>query len=151
MARLGRLLRIEIYRGEEGQESHDALRHGHINHASLASLSATRQGSENTNDGHQAAASQIAQLSRRHGWLALLSTIIVEQSGIARVIQVMPGTQTIGTILAIATDSTVDDTGIGLFELLVAQTQAVKHIGSKALQHHISVTNHIQKYLTAQW
>src|SRR5947209_13240166 len=59
----------------------------------------------------------------------------------------MASAQTIGTILPIATDCTIDQARTYFFKLLVSQTQTLHDAWTEAFQHHIGLADHALKDL----
>src|SRR5205085_7459511 len=84
-----------------------------------------------------------------HGRFAMRPTIIVEQPCIASIVQIMPCAQAVGAILAIAADGAVDDAWILLFELCIAQPEALHHTWTKAFKYHVGLVYHAQKDLSS--
>ncbi len=95
--------------------------------------------------GHEAAACEVAQLGWWHGGFATRSAIVVDQSSIACVVEIVPGTQAIWSVLSIATDSAVDQSRVYFFELFVPETQSIHDTRTEAFEHNIGLAHEAEE------
>src|SRR6266571_3887127 len=112
---------------------------------SFAGLGASVEGCHDADYSHEAAACEVTKLGWRHGGFATRSAIVVEQSGVARVVEVMPCTQAVWSILSIAADGAVDQPRIYPFELFIPKAQTIHDPWPEAFEHHIGLAHQAQE------
>lgn len=76
---------------------------------------------------------------------AIRLTDEIENPGKAQVIDIVSNAITIGTILTVAGNGTVDDAGIDLPHRFVIHTQPVDNTRSETFQHHIGIFKQAEK------
>src|SRR5438876_12337774 len=73
------------------------------------------------------------------------SAIVVEQSRVSCIVEVMPGTQAVRSILSNAANGAVDQPRVYLFELLIPKVQTIHNSWPEAFEYHISLTHQAQE------
>ena len=115
------------------------IAHGDVHETPLAAAPGIEEGRQDTHHGTHGAAQQIADLQVGNGRLATIHADLVEDAGVADVVEVMARRQGQGTALAVAGDGAEHQAGIEAAQGLVAHAQLVHDAGAEALDDHIGL------------
>ena len=133
----------EIAGSVHGIEGDDAVLHGDVDKLAFSGVLPVNDRGEYAGDGIHGAARHVGNLEIVETRASRLPAGCPGNAGARQVVDVVAGLHREGTVLAVARDRAVDQAGIDLAKLFVADSQLVHDTGPELLHHDVIFQNQL--------
>jgi hypothetical protein len=132
-----------------GQPRQRAVEHRAVHELALPGALALAQGDEDPHRRHQRATAEVGDLARRLDRRPAGRAGQPQQPVEAEVVHVVARAGAVGSVLAVAGDGAVHETGVLGAQALVAHPEPVEHSRPEGLQHYVGIADEAQQSVAA--